>query len=121
MVTEGYPITGRSTEKPNGYRVVSGNVWPELVTVGMVMRPMVSDMGCGLSWRTNGDLLEQVCQNAVGAFCRDRHFFQVWQPPPVRRKAPEPDLRNDNPAKWIRQEPGLRDNNGSCVLFRTTP
>jgi hypothetical protein len=37
-------ITGRSTEKPNGYWVVSGNVWPELITVGTVMRPMVSDM-----------------------------------------------------------------------------
>jgi len=24
--------------------VVSGNVWPELITVGTVMRPMVSDM-----------------------------------------------------------------------------
>jgi hypothetical protein len=37
----------RSTEKPNGYRVVSGNVWPELTTAGTVMRPIVSDMGCG--------------------------------------------------------------------------
>ena len=37
-------VTGRSTEKPNGCRVVSGNVWPELTTVGTVMRPMVSDM-----------------------------------------------------------------------------
>jgi hypothetical protein len=38
-------MTLRSTEKPNGYWVVSGNVWPELITVGTVMRPMVSDMG----------------------------------------------------------------------------
>ena len=28
--------------------VVSGNVWPELITAGTVMRPMVSDMECGL-------------------------------------------------------------------------
>jgi phosphatidylserine/phosphatidylglycerophosphate/cardiolipin synthase-like enzyme len=29
--------------------VVSGNVWPELITVGTVMRPMVSDMKIYLS------------------------------------------------------------------------
>jgi hypothetical protein len=40
-------ITGRSTENPNGYCVVNGNVWPELMTVGTEMRPMVSDMKCG--------------------------------------------------------------------------
>ena len=40
-----WTITGRSTEKPNGYCVVRGNVEPEFVTAGTVMRPMVSDMG----------------------------------------------------------------------------
>jgi len=34
-------LHGRSR---NGYWVVSGNVWPELITVGTAMRPMVSGM-----------------------------------------------------------------------------
>jgi hypothetical protein len=40
-------ITGRSTEKPNGYGVVRGNVWPELITVGTAMRPMALGVVCG--------------------------------------------------------------------------
>jgi hypothetical protein len=38
-------VHGRSTERPNGYGMVRRNVWAELITVGTVMRPMVSDMG----------------------------------------------------------------------------
>jgi hypothetical protein len=47
------------------------------------------------SCRTNADLLERAVQNPVEACCRDRHFFQVWQPLGV----PEPDLRNGDSSR----------------------
>jgi len=105
------------------------NVWPELITVGTVMRPMVSDMGCGLKAAgPNADSLERAVQNAVGAGCRDRHSFQVGQPlGGARNEVSEPDLRNgDKPAKWIRRNrksPGGRRQRCPVLEqdFATTP
>jgi hypothetical protein len=37
------------------------------------------------SCRTSADLLERAVHNAV-AFCRDRHFFHVGQPPGGRQE-----------------------------------
>src|ERR1700693_1429529 len=65
MLPKRWTITGRSTEKPNEYCVVSENVWPELVTVGTVMRPMVSDIYWIKSSQSKGELLERTAMSAV--------------------------------------------------------